>query len=95
MMPLTNGAASAIELQHQIDLAYEWSLKNKLKFNPKKCEVLHMGPKNPKFVYRIESAFITAVPEVNDLGITISAKRLLRPSIENAIQRSTHAAVNA
>ena len=63
--------------------------------NSKKCEVLHVGKNNPNFAYRVGQEFIKAVPEVNDLGITISATRILAPSMENAIQKGLHAAVNA
>ena len=67
----------------------------KLPFNENKCEVLHVGKNNPGYAYRIGQKFIRAVPAVNDLGITISAKKLLTPSMENAIEKGSHAAVNA
>ena len=95
LQQITDGAASANYLQSQINLATKWCQANKMHFNPTKCEILHLGPKNPNFAYYLGGNFIKSVPEVVDLGIAISAQRLLRPVVENAIQRSTHAAVNA
>ena len=95
MMPITNGIISVNELQNQIDKAYQWSIENKLPFNAQKCEVLHIGKYNPKFAYTIGADIIRSVSNVCDLGIQISDTKLLKPAFENAIQRSTHAAINA
>ena len=38
-------------IQSDLQSLSEWSQRWKLKFNPKKCKVLHLGAKNTKFVY--------------------------------------------
>ena len=58
LMPITSGAISANALQHQINLAYKWSIENQLPFNAQKCEVLHLGLNNPGFAYTIGMNFI-------------------------------------
>ena len=41
-------------------------------FQYKKCKVMHVGRKNPRFAYTMESQTLDTVDSEKDLGITIS-----------------------
>ena len=77
LMPIKDGINSAKMLQHQIDVALNWSVVNKLPFNAKKCEVLHLGVGNEEFEYKMGNVTLKKAEEVVDLGIKISSKSLL------------------
>ena len=58
-------------LQNDLDLLVEWSKKWLLKFNSKKCKVLHIGKNNPKYNYYIRDG-----NQVNELEETLCEKDL-------------------
>ena len=58
-------------LQNDLDLLVEWSEKWLLKFNSKKCKVLHIGKNNPKYKYYIRDG-----NQINELEETLCEKDL-------------------
>jgi len=59
------------QLQHDINLLYEWSKKWKLKFNISKCYLLHLGKPRGFGEYTIDGSVIKACDVVKDLGVLI------------------------
>ena len=41
-------------------------------FNVKKCKVMHMGRKNPRYQYRMNEQVLETVKQEKDLGVVIS-----------------------
>ena len=61
------------DLQHDINLIYNWSVLNKIALNTDKCVVLHFGKKNPKATYYINAAPINCSGDSRDLGVLIDS----------------------
>ena len=64
------------ELQNDLEKLKDWSENWLLKFNPKKCKVLHLGSKNMKYQYVMrEKGIKTVIGDTileKDLGVLIS-----------------------
>ncbi len=60
---------SVLVMQRAIDRALAWSQANDLSFNVSKCQVLHMGSKNPRAAYMMGSSLLPAVTQTSDLGV--------------------------
>ena len=60
------------ELQEDLDKLYEWTKTWMLYFNVTKCKVIHFGPKNCCYDYRLNGQTLTKVETEKDLGIIIS-----------------------
>ena len=50
----------------------QWAKLWQLKLNNKKCSVLHIGSRNPNYVYLLNNLPITNMLEMKDLGITVN-----------------------
>ena len=70
-------------LQNDIDALYDWSIKNKMRFNTKKCKVLSINHFNKNllselpfflFPYRINTTLLDYSNEERDLGIIVTNK---------------------
>jgi hypothetical protein len=61
------------ELQTDLNNVSVWAKKWQLKIATDKCVLLHLGHKNPKFVYKLDEIYLsTAIDYVRDLGVYIS-----------------------
>ena len=58
-------------LQEDLDKLTEWTKKWQRSFNTKKCKVMHVGRKNPRFAYTMESQTLDTVDSEKDLGIRL------------------------
>ena len=67
-----NTPSDAEKIQEDLNATYDWCQEWMLKFNKKKCHVLHYGKKNWKHMYHLNGALITPVEEEKDLGVVIS-----------------------
>ncbi|PKU32538.1 rna-directed dna polymerase from mobile element jockey-like [Limosa lapponica baueri] len=71
------GAVDTLEgrdaIQRNLDRLKRWAYENLRKFNEVKCNVLHMGPGNPKHKYRLGREWIGSSPEEKDLGLMRSS----------------------
>ena len=50
----------------------QWAELWQLKLNNKKCSVLHIGSRNPNYVYLLNNVPITNMHEMKDLVITVN-----------------------
>jgi hypothetical protein len=73
---IINNEEDRNELQRDLESLEDWSNKWLLKFNPKKCEVLHLGSNNKKYQYAMkENELRTILDDTTlekDLGVLIS-----------------------
>ena len=66
------------ELQGELSRLVEWTETWMMQFNEKKCKVLHMGRKNPRYDYIINSRVLEKTEDERDLGVIISSN--LKPA---------------
>ena len=62
----------ADELQEDLTALDEWAKIWKLRFNPTKCHVLHIGRKNPRYLYHLNGHMLPEVTSEKDLGVIIN-----------------------
>ena len=58
-------------LHDDLQTITDWTTNNETKINTSKCEVLHIGAKNPGISYHIAGALIPTVNKTRDLGLTL------------------------
>ena len=68
------------QLQDDLQKLDEWSSKWKLKFNRDKCNVMHIGRKNPCYNYTMSGSTLSTTSQEKDLGIIISSN--MKPSAQ-------------
>ena len=63
-------------LQNDINALYEWSMKNKIKFHPKKCKILRVSLAQNKFIfnYEMNQQVLEVVESEKDLGVIVTQK---------------------
>ncbi len=77
-------------LQMDIDNVREWSERNRLPFNLKKCEVITVARQNDRnvAVYRMGNEIIERKEEVRDLGIPVNSHFTFGGHIERSVARA-------
>jgi len=80
------------QLQHDINLLYEWSRKCQLKFNISKCYLLHLGEPQEFSEYTIDGTVINACDVVKDLVVQID-KQLKFPDHTTAVTKKANCIV--
>ena len=80
-------------LQVAIDNMYSWTQKWLLKFNEKKCKVLHVGNNNPNYDYFIGEPNNKTKLEITelekDLGVNIDPHLNFKKHIKITVQKAT------
>jgi len=62
-----------IRMQADLDKFVEWADKWQMQFNVSKCKVMHVGQKNPGYLYNMGSNGLQRVDVEKDLGVMISS----------------------
>ena len=73
----------AISLQEDLTRVFEWAEKWQLKLSLPKCEVLHLGHGNQRYVYRLGNADLRATESIRDLGVQVSTDLKYHRHIDN------------
>ena len=66
------------KLQEALRDLSTWADTWGMAFNAKKCKVMHIGSKNPRYRYEMEGEELSVTEEERDIGVTISSS--LKPS---------------
>jgi Reverse transcriptase (RNA-dependent DNA polymerase)/Endonuclease-reverse transcriptase len=74
--------ADRLGLQTALDNLMDWSNKWGMRFNVKKCKVMHVGRNNEKYEYKMGGCTLEVTNEEKDLGVMISSN--LKPSVQCA-----------
>jgi hypothetical protein len=61
----------ADDMQTALDLLCDWAREWGMKFNEKKCKILHLGRNNPRYEYFMNGTKLTVVEEEKDVGVVI------------------------
>ena len=59
-------------LQASLDNLYKWSVDWQLLFNTTKCKLMHLGPGNHRFKYRMGGLELEETSEENDVGVIVT-----------------------
>ena len=60
-------------MQADLDRLIQWADKWLMHFNVNKCNVMHLGQKNPRFLYTMRNNELQTVEVEKDLGVMISS----------------------
>ena len=83
-------------MNRDIDALYKWATANIIKFHPKKCKVLSVSLKRPKyyilpfdrFSYELDNDIIEYVTEQIDLGVTLTNRMTWERHQDNIITKA-------
>jgi hypothetical protein len=62
----------AADLQKTLDNMTDWAAKCKMEFNVKKCKVMHFGPGNRNFEYKMNGEKLDETKEERDIGVLVT-----------------------
>ena len=68
-------------LHKDLQTITDWTTNNEMKITTSKCEVLHIGAKNPGISYHIVGAFIPTVNKIRDLGLIVDKNLSFRDHV--------------
>ena len=75
-------------LSNYIDALEKWATLWQLSINEKKSSVLHMGNKNPNFVFKMTGTTLSAPDIAKDLGIIVNKKLTFENYIESIVVKA-------
>ena len=61
------------KLQEALRDLSTWADTWGMAFNAKKCKVMHIGSKNPRYRYEMEGEELSVTEEERDIGVTVSS----------------------
>lgn len=77
-MTKLGGAIDSIEgggaLQRHLDRLEGWAFTKNIKFNKRKCWILHLGRGNPGYTYSLGNEMLESSPIEKDLGVLVDSK---------------------
>ena len=76
-------------IQNQLDKIHQWSLDWQMLFNTDKCKVIHIGPHNPRYNYKIGEEYLKKVDYEKDLGAYIDCSLTPSMQIAEAVMKAT------
>jgi ribonuclease P/MRP protein subunit RPP40 len=78
----------SIGLQHDLDILCSWVKTWQLNFNVKKCQVMHFGCGNSKYLYWWDDVPLESVSAVKDLGVLVDDKLSFLCHINSAVLKA-------
>ena len=75
---VTNSIIDCEAMQTCLDNLCDWAAKWGMKFNEKKCKVIHFGRENPGFDYHMNNITLPVTHDETDVGVVI--QNTLKPS---------------
>ena len=75
-------------LHHDLVQLHEWASRWQLKFNAKKCKVMHLGRLNRGHIYTMDEVELEETTEEKDLGVTIDYELKFDIHIEGQVNKA-------
>ena len=76
------------ELQEDLESLQDWANKWQLRFNAKKCKVMHLGRSNPEYEYKMGDVVLESVDDEKDLGVRIDNELKFDLHIESQVNKA-------
>ena len=80
-------ASNEVSVKKDLASLEEWESLWLLKFNPKKCKVLHLNyNNNPNYAYELDGTVLESIETEKDLGVTVSNELGWNKNIQSCIK---------
>jgi len=76
------------KLQEDIDILVRWASESQLKIAFEKCNILHIGKKNPRRKYKFGELDIPVAETIKDLGIWVSSNLKFHDHIRQIVKNA-------
>jgi len=80
--------ALVLEMQEDLNKLWDWSEVWEMKFNTKKCVVMHMGNKNKNNEYRVGNEQLEVVDNEKDLGVIVNSNGKYAEQCAQAVKQA-------
>ncbi|EFA09338.1 hypothetical protein TcasGA2_TC001664 [Tribolium castaneum] len=84
-------SGDSLALSHDINAIYSWSRTWLMPLNFDKCVVLHIGRKNPQYLYQLHGSTLVKVKSHVDLGLEISSDLSWTRHINRVVKKANTA----
>ena len=87
---VVNDEKDAAELQNDLQILYEWSVKWQMEFNLNKCVCVHVGKKNKLLKYSLGGIVLEEVQKERDLGVIIDSSEKVGGQCAMVVRRANN-----
>ena len=77
------------QIQRDIDRLSQWSKEWQLRFNEKKCKVMHLGHKNTNNTYTMNNSLLESTEDEKDLGVITDNHLNYKKHVISAVNKAS------
>ena len=75
-------------VQNSTDQLVQWTKDWHIRFNTRKCQILHVGKNNPEFKYFMDGRELQCIEAEKDLGVSVDKDLKFEQHINEAVKKA-------